>query len=525
MISLNVRSRNLYSYIAVKNMGRKIVSVLQDIYVPESFIKNIDIAEKVDAKFSKPVNQTETTMYVYAGGWRLVSQDRNKKSINNVPKMFGVDININISSESFLYAPSSTAAYLIKTPEGDVIAELIEGKLINILFNIFELESESCKVILKNIIVDLFTNYYNFSLEEMKKKSEEQEVLNVINFLTSLASREADEAEREVQRLNSRIRDYENILLSCLNERKIAMAKVEGLRVQSLKGAEGLNDELQKLIKINSIKGVSIDGREQEIVIHTEDIYINNAGKRYYIGEFDIRIQPMNCRVRFMNKNNCRRSYWGPKCHHPHVDQQGCPCWGNVGTAVRNYIQQNEFQALASLLIGYLESVNTSDAAGKNITSWDVVNKAGEVIQKGYYYADPPANSETYVCTECQDVFTRGDISLSRGNIHVCRHCADKYFVCPDCGDICKVEDAEQCERCGGNVCEDCHDDNNICNSCMEADRIAAQLTEPGAVLCQYCNTVIHEDELHTCETCGEQGCGDCITFDGRYACPNHRLI
>lgn len=521
MITSNVRSRFKYSYGEVSSIGRVIANILDEIYIPDTFLRSIDVAEKTDCKFTKPVNQSEKTLYVYIGGWRLVTQERDKKIISGNSSMY--ETNVNASSDITLYSPSKTAVYLVKTPEGDVIAELIEGKLLNILFDIFKLDEDRRREILNKIILDLIINHFNFNLEELKKEHEDSGRRAVVEFLTELASREVNEAEREVERLNRRIKDYEETLLNFIRERKMAMAKAEGLRVQSLKGAEGINDELQKLTNISSIDSVSVDGREKEVVLHTKDIYINNAGKRYYIGKFNVRINPLNASVKFINLNNCRRSYWGSKCHHPHVDQQGYPCWGNVGTAVRNYIQQNEFQALASLLIGYLESVNTTDAAGRNITSWDVVNRAGQVVQKGYYYADPPANSETYLCTECQDVFTRNDISLSRGDVHVCRHCADKYFVCPDCGDICKVEDAEQCERCGGNVCEDCHDDNAICESCIEAERVAAQLAEPGAVLCQYCNRVINEDELHTCETCGEQGCGECITFDGRYSCPNHR--
>ena len=519
MISVNVRSRNCCTYSQVKYIGEQTAKILKELNIPEDFIKSVDISEKIDLKFSKPVNQGETTLYLFFGGWRLVTQERNKKSIDGELSIYGINVNL----ESTLYAPSNNAAYLVKTPEGDIIAELIEGKLLNILLDIVKIEEDNRYFILKQIITDIIVNHFRYDLDVLKKEYEERGKREVIEFLTDLASKELNEAEREVSRIESRIRDYEHSLRGLIDERRVAMAKVEGFRIQSMKGVEGLHEELQKLVNINNVKGISIDGNQRRIVIETNDIYINNASKRYYIGRFNIYINPRSLEVKFINLNNCRRSYWGRSCHHPHVDQNGYPCWGNVGSAVKNYIKQNEFQALASLLIGYLESVNTSDAAGRNITSWDVVNKAGEVVQKGYYYAEPPANSDVYVCSGCQDVFNREGISISRGDVHVCNNCADKYFVCPDCGDVCEIDDAEQCEKCGAHICEDCDEEHSICTPCREAERLAAQLSEPGAVLCQYCNTVINEDELHTCETCGEQGCGNCITFDGRYSCPNHR--
>lgn len=523
MIIGNVRGRYRYGYNDVRRVASIAAEILREIYIPESFVKVVEVAEKADSKFTKPANQSDRTLYLYIGGWRLVSQERGKQELNEKFEIYDSVLNIESGTTLNLYAPAKTSLYCVKTPQGDIVAELIEGKLVNILFDIFKFEENECRKILKNIILDLVVNYFKFNLEKLKSDFENEGQRAVIDFLTELSSREVQQAEAEYQRIERRISDYQETLSNLTRERKVAMAKVEGLRIQASKGIGGLQEEFDKLRNISSIIGVSVDGREKEIILHTDDIYINNAGKRYYIGRFDVRINPSYGSVRFINLNNRRRSYWGPKCHHPHVDQQGSPCWGNVGTAVRNYIAQNEFQALASLLVGYLESVNTSDAAGKNITSWDVVNRAGEIVQTGYHYSNPPANSETYVCTECQDVFTRSNIALSRGQVHVCIHCADKYFTCPDCREIHKIEDAEQCDRCGVHMCEDCHDDSETCGSCLEAERIAAQLTEPGAVLCQYCNKVINEDELHTCETCGEQGCSECITFDGRYSCPNHR--
>lgn len=508
-----------YSYFKVKNTLNMIQCILEDkLYLSDDIANALCLYEKVGAKFVKPVNQASNALYVYIGGWRLIHQDKAKTYLEN-PQLYGV----NLALSSKLYAPSNNALYVVKTPEGVPVAEMIDSKVVNILFDVFSIIKEDREVILYNIFKDIVENFFQYDVEKEKQRIEEKKKNAVSDFLIGIASKKFEETQRKVDEVDSNIASLERRLRDNLNRRRELMALAEGCRIQAQNNISKMNEEINSVRSLSKVDDITISPEMRSLIIRTNKIYVQNAGRTYYIGIFDIYINVYNCNVEFENLDNCRRSYWGNKCHHPHVDEKGHACWGNVGRAIMTYIQEAEYQALASLLIGFLESVNTADVAGKNITSWDVVNSKGEVIQNGYDYRYPPADINLYTCYECQEQFSRDNIAMSKGDMHICRHCADLYFTCTDCGDIISQEDAEHCDRCGCSMCEDCHDDSEICNQCVQAAKVVEALSTPGAVLCQYCNTVIDENDLHTCETCGEQGCSNCITFDGRYSCPNHR--
>lgn len=516
---IGVRGRNLCSHGAVYTTVTIAKDLLEEeFYLDSSFADRIDITEKADAKFCKPTNPMENTLYLFVGGWRLVGQDRGKVSISN-PIFCGLDIDKEVT----LYAPASTVKHKVVTSEGYVIAEVIERHMINILFNICALPTQQQKELLYFIFKDVLTNFYAFDLDNLKAEREAKRQLEITEFLTGLVSRELKEIEYKVESVERNIRSYERDLDALIAKRRRYMAEAEGFRLQASQDAVTLKDEIDKVANLDKVERIFINMSSRRLVITTHDIYIVNAGKRHYIGKFNIEIDPVASSVTFNNLNNRRRSYWGAECHHPHVDQNGRACWGNVGSAISTYIKQNEYQALASLLIGFLESVNTSDPAGRHITSWDVVNNAGLVIQTGYHYQHPPEDTTIYTCYGCQDSFSRDNIAFTRGNVHICRHCVNDYFVCSECGDIHPVEDAEKCPDCGYIlICEDCIDEVEQCRHCAEKARMQQELQE-GQTICPFCNTVINDDEVYTCESCGEEGCGNCITFDGRFSCPNHR--
>lgn len=517
---IGVRSRTVHSHGVVYDTVRILKDILEEeFYVTNDFISKIEIAEKSNSKFCKPTSPLENTLYLFVGGWRLVNQDRGKAELSN-PSFCGVNTGRNLVT---LYAPAANALYKVTTSEGHIIAEVIERHMVNILFDICGLSLEQQKEILRYIFRNILEDFYSLNIEQLELEMENRRKSEVVDFLTMLSSREIERVESDLRCVESSIRNFEAEIGKLIEKRRKYMTEVEVFRMQLAQGTSVLQAEIDSVEKLDRVESISVDARSRCFVIHTKDIYITNAGKRHYIGKFIIKINPISGEINFNNINNRRRSYWGPHCHHPHVDQQGRACWGNVSSAIRTYISQNEYQAVASLLIGFLESVNTTDPAGKNITSWDVVNNAGVVIQTGYDYRNPPADVTLYTCYGCQDSFSRDNLAFSRENIHLCRHCADNYFTCSECGDIHLVEDGEKCPECGDTlICEDCIDEIEQCRHCAEKARIQQELQE-GQTICPFCSEIINDDEVYTCESCGTEGCSNCITFDGRYSCPNHR--
>jgi hypothetical protein len=134
--------------------------------------------------------------------------------------------------------------------------------------------------------------------------------------------------------------------------------------------------EFLKLLEIPEV--VDLQVRHDGMTFDTSNIVCTDPlnGRRFSIGEFTITLN-LNGDVKFANRNNAKRND-GYRWDHPHV-KDGHPCWGNIDQAVMQYLVKLEFGAAMVLIIAYLQTVNSTDAYGKNINLWfDDEVKKGE---------------------------------------------------------------------------------------------------------------------------------------------------
>lgn len=188
--------------------------------------------------------------------------------------------------------------------------------------------------------------------------------------------------------------------------------------------------------------------------VYTDDIIIETEEYgTHYIGRFKISVSLENTTIRFTNLNNRRDAYWDSS-QHPHIDEQGIPCWGSAATTVAMLHGERQYCALVNVLVNYLESVNLDDPAGETIYNW------GSTIDSDGYEEETP-----YYCTNCDCGVRSHDDAIhgrvSEYDVFCSWECRDEYedreyYTCEDCGDRFDGEEGLYdfdglyfcCERC-----------------------------------------------------------------------------
>lgn len=128
-------------------------------------------------------------------------------------------------------------------------------------------------------------------------------------------------------------------------------------------------DEIRKMFKqateIDGIRGISI--KNSEILIFTENIYINLGDDIYDIGKFriSITIHDYECIVNFINLDRTVRGF-----NHPHIGFEGGACLGEIDNTVADLTKEFRLPELCVTLLIFLRSVNPDDDWGMHVYDW-----------------------------------------------------------------------------------------------------------------------------------------------------------
>ena len=378
-----------------------------------------------------------------------------------------------------------------------------------ILVNIYELffiDEELATVLLNNIIGWYLLSLRGVKVEDLKKTYNEE----LEKIMVSLSERnfdsEIDSKKTSIERNESEIKTYQRrlegirdkIQFLILNKDKLE-GELKELQEQAASGNvvdENIKFQLEEIMKLKNVKKVEFDEQYRDLYVFTKMLYIKVGKFTYRIGEFKIKLHCLNKtqlqkgfgirEPRFINLTpGCRRlSYWGKKCHHPHVSESGDPCLGN-GRAIYDCLRESDIFGATVLALEYLQSVNTSDPAGRHITSWDIVDEEDNVIQLGYKYDNPPANMRVNTCQKCgtEAVASSGEVieyTLDNGEqLTLCKDCIGREpHLCPTCHSVflgktsngSKNNRMKQCRQCGEYFCDSyCFEEDSLSTSEEEA--------------------------------------------------------
>lgn len=208
--------------------------------------------------------------------------------------------------------------------------------------------------------------------QERKRSREHWIKQSVKRFERTLSNTrdEIQKAQAEMEKAQQRV--VEQIRIRDGQQRKLE--QMEATRPQVM---ERYASEFDRLAELPHVVKVNMDG--DKITVFTDRMYVEHNGQTYDIGDFRIEIdtQGRNGCVKMFNLTRQVNAYKSGM-QAPHVFPEGNPCLGNLSEAIPQYIGEYEYSVVVMLCIQYLQSVNTSDPAGKYIEKWPVVENKKE---------------------------------------------------------------------------------------------------------------------------------------------------
>lgn len=164
-------------------------------------------------------------------------------------------------------------------------------------------------------------------------------------------------------------------------ERKLRQIQAENRLV-----LDGFGSEYDTLVRCDKVKRVEV--APGMIKVFTTTIYCldDRSGKVHELGEFRIDIPTTSNGGGVTMWNQTHKP--GDK-NAPHVGSNGRPCLGTAATGFAQALGKQQYAMMGMMAINYLAHANTSDSAGRSISTWPL---APEHLQPGYV---APARTET----------------------------------------------------------------------------------------------------------------------------------
>lgn len=475
-------------------------------------------------KFLKPSNQS-TDLYIVIWGYHSSKQIAE---LHTGATAWGIDI----PWKQDILSPSGQGKEII-TPEGLAIAEFIDPNVLAIFCNLSGMGSEDDLKIYEEILYEV-AEMFGYTKEVLRSMKNNRSTIDTTNFLANICNSRLSDEKNRLSRLKNDVEFKKKEFFQLLKQEKEIVELISSLEKTMQSDIEKVKKEIESCTKMNHVKSVSVD--KNSIVVTTDMIYIYHDNLKYKIGEFDIYINPISGDVTFKNisQGYRRRSVWGSFCHHPHINEGGRACWGNVSGSVMTLINDNEYEALVSVLISYLESVNISDSAGEKITWWDVVDEDDNIVRRGL----DPSEARMPVCPICgerkhrEHMISCSDCGAlvcascatnarreSNGMIRkICNNCVENYHPCRHCGAyIPNSSNEELCISCKNKECISCGLKFSIDNLTRINDRLYCDgCRENSFVKCDFCENHTRSEDSLFCEMCGRNTCASCGDINER---------
>lgn len=118
---------------------------------------------------------------------------------------------------------------------------------------------------------------------------------------------------------------------------------------------EQLYKEFDTLNSLPGLDRVSMNNRGN-LVGFTKDIVIEHLGVDYHIGEFEITITDNHIYMR--NLSGCEHT----NCHHPHVNSDGEPCFGEWFRTIMNALSEKHYDVVLQLCLQFLQGYTYNDS-------------------------------------------------------------------------------------------------------------------------------------------------------------------
>jgi hypothetical protein len=217
-------------------------------------------------------------------------------------------------------------------------------------------------------------NYLKTSVEDATKILRDLKVKR--DEFEAEYKRRMDEALRSCRKFNDHKEQVENFDEEKMVERK----RAEAMTV------------FKEVADLDKVKNITFDDNGY-IHIYTHNIYVvdertfdaskdpeGKTGTWHDIGTFDIRIKMFSgsyserSTITIYNTKHQIKAYSNDRMQAPHVFKEGNMCHGNVSQQLINAYGKKDLFTMVMTVLLFLQSANTSDAAGKHVDKWPKVS-------------------------------------------------------------------------------------------------------------------------------------------------------
>ncbi len=409
-------------------------------------IPTVDIFMLINPFHNHVAGKPDNRLVIFINGTEKSSNDNKHIVLDTNSPLFGIE------SPFTDFLPPNGGGIVIKSPEGIPVAEWFDDFWeLNILFDLFDDNVNlDNKLAIFTAIMKAFNEqiFYQKTVQQSWKFGNQQSKLcdTFCSLIKHHREQNVSNDKRQIQQWERDIAAYQTAIKQLhdqLFQKRRQLNADEDYLNEILTTFE---NDLNILVQHEKIKDVHIDNQFVTIFTVPLRIYASN-NKIYQGGEYTIKINMFDSNVTF--DSNCKHSsFWSTQDPHPHVDgQTKKACFGNIDSTIAELCSQMQLYALVMILIDFLESANTADAAGKCVVNWPEIDKDGNLIIKD----NDDCNDDDDNNDDCDDNDNDDD---------------DNNDDCDDNdNDDDEEDDYHDCDCCGGEYhVEDLYSVyNNIC--------------------------------------------------------------
>ncbi len=451
-INLSVYPRTFINSSYHSELRNKLASIIRDTLTHLN-IPIIDIFMLTTPFHNHNAGKNSERVVIFINGTRNTGNANEPTVLDTNTTLFGIE------STFTDFLPPSGDGIIIESDEGIPVAEWLDDTWeLNILFDLFDSSTNL------NSKLDIFTHimkafneqvWYQKITENSWKYSSQRDKL--YNTFYSLLKHKREETlaydKRQIQQLERDLSTYQTALKHAHDQLFLKRQQVENGENYLNETLSTLEKDLNILIQNEKITDVHINN--EFITIFTIPLRIYASNDRIYQGgAYTIKINMFTSEI-FFDSDCKHRSYWSPRDPHPHIDGiTKKACFGNIESTIAELCSQIQLYALTTILIDFLESANTADAAGACVTNWQEIDEKGNPINHRNNEGNSEHNED--YCYRCgavyyiedlyevyEEVQMQGDTAIPLYVRFVCEDCLDNYYHWSDELEVYLSNDAD----------------------------------------------------------------------------------
>lgn len=277
---------------------------------------------------------------------------------------------IPVDCRTWVFAPSGKGKVIY---DGEYAAAELVGNNLFIHHDICHCGTENELKIYRQILEEVVKILPEHK-EQAKRIAEEEQAQKLVRtrqkYVDICSSRLTDTVynlRAGVESSQKTITDLQKKLTQEIRTLQENETRLMALEADNSSALERFGQEFDKLISLPKVREIEISNNKLEV--YTDMLYCVDprSSKNHKIGEFRIVISTDGSEggIRWFNLTQIiyERSA-------PHIYRNGKACLGNIQEIIPELIAGHEYASAVMLAIQFVESVNTEDSFGKDISFW-----------------------------------------------------------------------------------------------------------------------------------------------------------